>query len=107
MKVQLTDRRHVEAAGKWFRAKVTETHVTVNTEFGSVRIARTRKGLEVSIEGNTADIFLEHSVGSNLPAYNFTDGHVDTTLRLYGQVQLGEMDDPTLRAGVEKWMKKG
>jgi hypothetical protein len=109
MKVQLTERRTVEAEGKWFKVKVTDLRVTVAAPgVGTVYVRRTREGLEVSLQPEGVAGFMEIATaqGDSLERRQFTNGSFTAKVRGFGSVTLGEMDDPELRAATEVWMKR-
>lgn len=104
MKVQLTERRHVEAEGKWFKARVSESSAIISTDFGQVIVRRTREGIDVVVErSRAADTFFEYKSESTPLARDFDTERNTISLRTFGQVTMGEMDDVDLRAQVENW----
>lgn len=109
MKVQLTERRNVEAEGKWFKASVNEGRATLTAPgIGTVYIRRTREGLEVSLQPDGVNSFMElaTAVGDSLERRQFKNGSFTAKLRAYGNVTMGEMTDPEIRENVEDWLKR-
>lgn len=112
MKVKLTDRNRVDAEGKWFTAVVQQDHVIVRTIFGRVSVHRTRAGLEVRMVRETPDTFFQDgSVVGHAQCQgeqlDFTAPSKTTTLRNFGAVTLGELDNPTIAEHIRPWIQAG
>lgn len=114
MKAKLTNRRHVFAEGPWYNVGVTETTVTVRTDFGVVTVNRNNRGLEVTLRPNDPN---ETVVQLDTGALTFTESDkpefrsdaYSAMLRPIGQFQMGEITKhPVMHELSTKWMvRKG
>ena len=98
---RLTERTQpIKAEGDFFKADVTNRSVRLTTDFGSVYIERTRKGLDIHIDANENSFFEQTGI------LDFIDKERVIQLRAFGAVTMGEMDSDTLREQTQKWLRR-